>query len=225
MRFGSLLDLFKQDNWSNKLVARVTEMLELSEAMFKHASSVIVDGAEDTDPQTNIYARDQRINQLERKTRRRVISRLSVGNETSDVPTALIFMNVVKDGERLGDYIKNLHEVAGMMPENPDRNLYRKWLAGPTETIGGMFADTRRAFAESDEAQAGQVIKTAKRMGRELEEAIREITTSDLPTQDAVCLVLVLRFYKRLVAHMSNIASTVTMPVDLIDFYDEPDGD
>ena len=38
---------------------------------------------------------------------------------------------------------------------------------------------------------------------------------------NAVCMVLMLRFYKRLVAHMSNIASTVVMPVDMIDYYDE----
>jgi len=42
-------------------------------------------------------------------------------------------------------------------------------------------------------------------------------------TQNAVCLVLALRFFKRLVAHMSNICSTVVMPVDMIDFYDESD--
>lgn len=223
MHFKSLLDLFKEDNWSNKLVGRITEMLELAAAMFAHTSAVIVDGAPDTDPQANIYDRDQRINKLERKIRRRVVSRLSVGSDARDVPSALIFMNVVKDGERLGDYIKNLHEVAEMMPENPDRELYRKWLAGPTAAITGLFQTTRDGFVGSDEALAGQVIKTAKTVGREMEAAIRDITDSDLATRDAVCLVLVLRFYKRLVAHMSNIATTVVMPLDLIDFYDEPD--
>ena len=64
---------------------------------------------------------------------------------------------------------------------------------------------------------------TAKSAQETYEQTIREITTSDLGTNDAVCLVLVLRFFKRLVAHMSNIASTVVMPVDLIDFYDEPE--
>ena len=39
----------------------------------------------------------------------------------------------------------------------------------------------------------------------------------------AVCLVLALRFYKRIVSHLSNIATTVVMPVDLLDFHDEPD--
>ncbi|PIV81763.1 hypothetical protein COW53_02655 [bacterium CG17_big_fil_post_rev_8_21_14_2_50_64_8] len=223
MHFKSLLDLFKEDNWSNKLVGRITEILELAAAMFAHTSAVIVDGAPDTDPQVNIYDRDQRINKLERKIRRRVVSRLSVGNDARDVPSALIFMNVVKDGERLGDYIKNLHEVAEMMPENPDRELYRKWLAGSTAAITGLFQTTRDGFVGSDEALAGQVIKTAKAAGREMETAIRDITDSDLATRDAVCLVLVLRFYKRLVAHMSNIATTVVMPLDLIDFYDEPE--
>ncbi len=224
MRFGSLLDLFKQDNWSNKLVEMITEMLEVAAAMFQHTSGVIVAGAEDTDPQRNIYDRDRRINKLERQIRRRVVSRLSVGNAPSDVPTALIFMNVVKDAERLGDYIKNLHEVADMMPDDPDRELYRKWLAGSTSIITDLFSATREGFVSSDEAQAGHVIKSAKNLGSELEAKIREITASDLVTRDAVCLVLVLRFYKRLVAHMSNIASTVVMPVDLIDFYDEPEG-
>lgn len=67
------------------------------------------------------------------------------------------------------------------------------------------------------------MIKTAKQEGRAHEALIRELTASDLRTADAVCMVLVLRFYKRLVSHMSNIATSIVMPVDLIDFYDEPE--
>ncbi len=132
-------------------------------------------------------------------------------------------MNVVKDGERLGDYIKNLHEVGEMMPEKAQHELLQKYLEKPTRTISELFVQTREAFAQSDEAVAGQLIKTAKAEGRSHEELIRKITKSDLQTHEAVCLVLVLRFYKRLVGHMSNIASTVVMPVDMIDFYDESD--
>lgn len=221
MGFGSILDLFKEDNWSNELVEKISEMLELAESMFTFASEVVVEGKPDTDPQTRLYDRDIRINKLERKIRRRVISHLSVKGSRAEVPSALIFMNVVKDGERLGDYIKNLHEVKDMMPGNPDQALYQEKLAKPTAVIKTMFGNTRQAFADSDEALAGQVIKNAKSQGREYEKMIREITASSLDTHDAVCLVLVLRFYKRLVAHMSNICSTVVMPVDMIDFYDE----
>ncbi len=224
MGFGSFLDLFRADNWSNDLVERICEMLGLSADMFAYTSGVIVDAAPQGDPQVEVYDRDIRINKIERKIRRRVVSRLSAQTSQAEVPSALIFMNVVKDGERMGDYVKNLHEVRAMMPENPDMDLYRQHLSAPTAAITDLFDLVRRAFAESDEELAGQVIKRAKREGRSHEKAIRAITTSDLTTQDAVCLVLTLRFYKRLVSHMSNIATTVVMPVDMIDFYDEPEG-
>jgi len=223
MGFGSILDLFKNDHWSNELVRRISQMLELAESMFTYSTGVVIFGQADTNPQGQLYDRDKRINKLERKIRRRVVSHLSHHQQGADIPSALIFMNVVKDGERLGDYIKNLHEVRAMMPEDPDHELYQRYLEEPTRVISELFLQTRTAFAESDEAAAGQVIKTAKSEGRAHEDLIRQITTSDLPTHDAVCLVLVLRFYKRLVAHMSNIASTVVMPVDMIDFYDEPE--
>lgn len=221
MRFGSILDLFKKDNWSNYLVEQIGEMLELGSDMFDYVSGVLVEGKPDTDTQTLVWDRDKRINHLERKIRRRVVSRLSLHSNQAEIPSALIFMNVVKDGERIGDYIKNVHDVIDMMPKEPDRELYRQWLAEPSSTIAGLFDKTRQSFQESNEAMAGQVIKTAKDQGRNYEKLIRQITTSNIATHDAVCLVLVLRFYKRVVAHMSNIASTVVMPVDMIDFYDE----
>ncbi|MCK9996433.1 MAG: hypothetical protein KAH56_09185 [Candidatus Krumholzibacteria bacterium] len=221
MSFRSILDLFREDNWSNELVDMIMEMLDLGENMFDYTIGVLVRGKPDDDPQQMLYNRDQRINKLERKIRRRVVSHLSVKGSRAEVPSALIFMNVVKDGERIGDYIKNLHEVIEMMPPDPDHKLYQDHLAAPAAAIAEIFTLTRQAFLESDEEIAGKVIKKAKNQGREYEDTIRTITTSDLDTQDAVCLVLVLRFFKRVAAHMSNIASTVVMPVDMIDFYDE----
>jgi phosphate transport system protein len=224
MRFSSFLDIFRADNWSNELVNMISEMLDLAHAMFDYSVAVVVNGAPDDDPQGKLYDRDKRINHLERKTRRRVVTRLSVRGSRADIPSALIFMNVVKDAERLGDYVKNVHEIGDMMPDDADLALYHAKLDGALDAIGRMFEDTRHAFAKSDEEAAGRVIKEAKAEGRAYEKLIREITASDMRTADAVCIVLVLRFAKRLVAHMSNIASSIVMPVDMLDFYDEPEG-
>ena len=223
MSFRSILDLFREDNWSEELVDKIMEMLNLSADMFAYANGILVNGDPDSDPQVKLYDRDIRINKLERKIRRAVVSHLSVRGSRAQVPSALIFMNVVKDAERMGDYVKNLHEVNAMLPANPDRKFYQEHLAGPTAVISELFTQTRQAFLESDEELAGKVIKKAKAEGRKHEDGIRTITESGLDTKNAVCLVLALRFYKRVTAHMSNIASTVVMPVDLIDFYDEPD--
>jgi phosphate transport system protein len=222
MRFRSMLDLFREDNWSNDQVEMVLEMLHLGADMFDFTIGVMVDGKSDGDKQEMLYNRDIRINLLERQIRRRVVSRLSAKGSRAEIPTALIFMNVVKDAERIGDYIKNLHEVSEMMPANVDRGIFRDHLAGSAADIAELFTLTGRAFGDSDEETANKVIKIAKSEGRKYEDGIRTITTGDLGTHDAVCLVLSLRFFKRMAAHMSNIASTVVMPVDLIDFYDEP---
>ncbi len=221
MNFRSILDLFREDNWSTDLVDMIMEMLDLGASMYEYTIGALVNGEPDDDPQQLLYNRDIRINKLERKIRRRVVSHLSVQGSRAEVPSALIFMNVVKDAERIGDYVKNLHEVIAMMPENPDRAFYQEHLGASAATISELFIQTREAFLESDEELAGKVIKTAKAQGRQYEDMIRKVTTSDMGTQDAVCLVLALRFFKRLVAHMSNICSTVVMPVDMIDFYDE----
>lgn len=223
MRFGSILDLFRNDNWSNKLVDKILEMLDLGGQMFDYTTGVMIRGESDDDRQVMLYDRDIRINHLERKIRRRVVSHLSVRGSSAEIPSALIFMNVVKDAERIGDYIKNLHEVAEMIPENADRKIYQEHLADPAAAIAELFTQTRQAFLESDEETAGKVIKKAKSEGHKHEDGIRAIHASDLDTQNAVCLVLALRFFKRVAAHMSNIASTVVMPLDMIDFYDEPD--
>ena len=223
MGFGSIRDIFKADNWSNKLVGKIGDMLELGAEMFDYAVMVIVYGEKDDDPQVEIFERDKQINKLEREVRRRVVSRLSIGGHRIEVPTALIFMNAVKDGERIGDYIKNLYEVAEMMPADIDRKLYQEYLVGRSRTIEDLFARTIQAFSESDGEKAADVISRARTLAKECEKVIREITASDLKTGDAVCLVLILRFYKRIAAHMSNIATTVIMPVDLLDFHDEPE--
>ncbi len=222
MPIRSILEIFRSNNWSSELVEQIGEMLDLAAEMFGYAVGVIVYGEPDEDPQGEIYDRDIRINELQREIRRRVISRLSLKDSRGEVPSALIFMNAVKDVERIGDYMKNFHEVNSLMCDVPDRKLYQEYLVGRSRTIEDLFERTMQAFSESDEEKARDVIERARILGSEAEKAIREVTLSKLEVCDAVCLVLIMRFYKRIAAHMSNIATSVVMPVDLLDFYDEP---
>ncbi len=223
MDFKSIMSLFREDDWSGELVEKLDEMLALSGRMFTYAIGVVIDGTNDADPDVELFGRDKRINKLMRKVRRRLVSRLSLGSHSEEVPTALIFMNAVKDAERIGDYVKNVYEIADLHGENPDRDLYRQWLGERAERISALIEATREAFVASDEENAARVIADARKMSKECEAAIREITEWPGNVRDAVCLVLGLRFYKRIVSHLSNIATTVVMPVDLLDFHDEPD--
>ena len=224
MDFKSIMSLFREDDWAGDLVEMLDEMLELSGRMFTYTMGVVVRAENSADHNAELFDRDKRINSLMRKIRRRVVSRLSVGGRRDEIPTALIFMNAVKDAERIGDYVKNLYEIADLMGDQPDRALYEKRLGDRTNRIGVLIEATREAFTASDDEAAARVIADARRLGKECETAIREITKWSGSVRDAVCLVLALRFMKRVSSHLSNIVTTVVMPVDLLDFYDEPGG-
>jgi phosphate transport system protein len=222
MDFKSIMSLFREDDWTGELMEKLDEMLALGGRMFSYTMNVVIEGANGSDPQVELFGRDKRINELMRKIRRRVTTRLSLGGSKGEVPTALIFMNAVKDAERVGDYVKNLYEIADLQDDEPDRQLYRDWLGERAERIAALIEATREAFAEGDDEASARVIADCRQLGKECEATIREITDTVTSVRDAVCLVLALRFYKRIVAHLSNIATTVVMPIDLLDFHDEP---
>ena len=119
MDFKSIMSLFREDDWSGKLVGRLDEMLTLSGQMFSYTMGVVIEGENDRDPQVELFGRDKRINQLMRKVRRRVASRLSIAEHGEEVPTALIFMNAVKDLRGLAPAMGEVLEARGSDDDIP----------------------------------------------------------------------------------------------------------
>jgi len=222
-KFNTLKEILEHSDWSRTTAARVAEMLEICTAMFSYTQAVLLAGTGGEGVQSNVYDRDKRINIIEREVRRSVVIHLSLETDRSDMPAALAFMNMVKDAERIGDYIKNMYDVTrDMQPDGLDRELHDTYLAEPAETLRSMFGHIPSAFLENDEEACHTLIELARKTGLDTEGAIVEISRGGLPRPAAVSLVLLLRFYKRIAMHMSNIASTVVMPVELMDFFDEP---
>lgn len=221
MKLASFLDLFRHDDWSTELVGSICEMMKTGSEMFAYAVGVIVRGEPDADAHERIYERDRGINERVKEIRRRVVTRLAMATSKAEVPTALIFMNAVKDVERIGDYMKNLYEVAGLMPPAADRRIYAEHLGGRAHELDAFFARTLQAFADSDPAVARDVIDRTRQFGKQAEKSIRDLTHGSLPTADTVCLVLAIRFMKRIAMHLNNVATTVVVPIDNLDFWDE----
>ena len=222
--FRSIKDLFSSDNWSQSTAGRVGEMLDLCGSMYDYAQAVLLAGQDDSKVQARIYDRDKRINILECEVRRSVVTHLALDHRSHDIPTALIFMNVVKDAERIGDYIKNLYDVSrDLLPCGFDKALIETYLRDDSSTIENLLGRTTKAFRVSDEAESHAIIDDARQLGVHIESSIIEVSNSDMAVCSAVSLVLVLRFLKRIAGHLSNIASSVVMPVDQMDFYDEPE--
>ena len=59
----------------------------------------------------DIYKHDKQVNKLERSVRRNILTHLTVGSRL-DLNQGLVLISIVIDLERIGDYTKNIYELA-----------------------------------------------------------------------------------------------------------------
>jgi phosphate transport system protein len=194
----------------NSMIEDVKEMYRL--AMNALQGSEAVDAIRD-----RIYALDREVNEKERTIRRSLVNHLSlrVGH---DAPACLILMSVVKDAERLGDYCKNMFEVAEMFGQPLAQGRYMTPLMEISEKVKELIARTGEAFVESEREIARAVVRDSHTVASECDMILKQLINDDLPTQKAVAYSLLSRYFKRLARHLGNIASSVLVSVDEIDF-------
>lgn len=162
---------------------------------------------------------DRQINLTEIKIRRELVVHASVHGGV-DTPEVLVFMNMVKDLERIGDYNKNIFDLADdgvSMAEAPDLDLlidYRDELSSRIALMGELLT-TR------DEDRARAYIDRGDELRREFDGRIQALLHSTETAMVAVPRALLYRFLKRVTAHSLNVVSGVVMPVDRLDYFDE----
>ena len=76
--------------------ARVEDMLSEGRHIFDAASTAFLGGADPTVIRDDLFKTDKRINQLEQKVRRQALVHGTVYG-TSQLPTCLVLMSIVKD--------------------------------------------------------------------------------------------------------------------------------
>jgi phosphate transport system protein len=205
-----------------EMIEQVAQMLEAGRWMFAKASEVLMRTAEWKDVAADLYTRDRKINQLEQSVREKIITHLSVGNQ-ADLSACLVLMNVVKDAERIGDYCKNIFEVGKFYEHDYTRPHYARPLEGIRHGIDPLFGKAAKAFTDADRTIARDVLSAAGGLTRTCDVIIQQLLSSneEMAADEAVAYVLLARFYKRVSAHLGNIASTVVSPVPLIDYRGE----
>lgn len=168
----------------------------------------------------SIYEKDIGLNQMERKIRKQVVEHLAI-NPGQDVNYCLLLMSVVKDAERIGDYCKNLMDIQKYDPDRTPEDPFVERFREVERVIGTLFEDAPRAFKESDEKLGTEVIEKGRELKSTLIGIIKDVLASELPISKAVTYTLTARFYKRIGAHLSNVATAVVMPLHKVDYFDE----
>jgi phosphate uptake regulator len=194
----------------NGMMGNAKQMYQLAMGVLRGTSPV--DEVRDT-----LYALDRDINEKERAIRRILVNHLSL-KAGQDGPACLVLMSVTKEAERLGDYCKNLFEVAEMFGQPLAQGRYMTPLVDISEKIKGLLAKTGEAFVQSERGLALEVVQGSHVVANECEMIVKQLMHDNIPTQKAVAYSLLSRYFKRLARHLGNIASSVLVGVDEIDF-------
>lgn len=217
-----LIEAWRGRDLLSEMLDEFQEMLKHGEWMFKTVGSVLLRERKPEDVHDEFFGRDKEINRQEKSIRRRIVEHLSLRRE-ADVPACLVLMSVVKDAERIGDYCKNLYEVACLYTMNFDHGRYITPFKEMRVAAEAQFSKARTAFAEADGKLAHEVIAETDAIRARCDDMIEKLINDQLPTQKAVAYTLLSRYFKRIASHLSNICSSVTGPVHELDHTDETD--
>ncbi len=221
--FRNLLSFWKGKEFLAQVFEEFKDMLDQTECMYKMVCSTLLDNVEEPDLKEKIYEIDKKVNRLQKDIRKRIVEHLSL-QPTVDVPACLLLMSVVKDAERLGDYSKNLYEVTGLLQKPIDRPVFSQYFGELDKDILTLFRQTKDAFMEADRSKAESSWNDEHRLAIQCDRIVKQVVKSNLSVNEAVCFVLIARHFKRLVAHLVNIATSVILPISDLDYFDEKRG-
>lgn len=213
-----LIELWKADNLLQQALNQSYEMLNIAHEMFQKA----VESLRQTDTDVDIETRkkDKILNKYEREVRRKVLTHLSVSG-TSDLAAGLVLVTIIIDIERIGDYTKNIMDLASLHIPKLKNPEFENELKEVESAVDSLFIKTIECIRTSDEELAIQLLDENKSIGKQCEDIIQQLIKDDktsLPTNDAVSIALYFRYLKRINAHLKNITSSVVNPFDRIGY-------
>ncbi len=214
------------DTQLEEIEGTILEMLLDCRHTFDLAINALVGG---TDPEAvgkQISKTDRGVNKAERRVRKALLVHASVRGTDADIPLVLSSMSIVKDAERIGDFAKNIWDIAAAgidLSGAPDHDV----LVGHRDRTSNLLSESARIFRERDADAAHALIQEADGVQDTYDAAIHALLTGgeDFTGSDAVARALLYRYLKRITAHAMNVLTSLVMPVHRLDFYDEKKAD
>lgn len=214
-----IIDAWRSGGVMGKMFEQFLAMLDDAEWMFARSIDALFEERLAESAQKDLYDRDIRVNQTERRIRKELVMHLAM-HPGGDIPGCLMLMSICKDAERLGDYSKNAFEVR-ILSRGPLKGEFVPRIRACYDEALACFGRTRKAFTDCDESLSREIMECETAFGKRTEGLIVEIAESAAETRQAVAMSMATRFAKRVFAHLGNVASSVVMPVHKLDYFDE----
>lgn len=219
-----IVSLFKGGGLCEEAFEEALLMLTESRGMYRDAIAALrKEGVMIAD----IYERDRQLNRYERSVRRKIVTHMSVSTKP-DVNMGLVLTAIVIDIERIGDYTKNITELATGLGAPFDGLELDEDVRKVEAAVDEMFDDIIPTLRHSDEERARKIMRTHAEVAKIIEDDIHLLRDSKVlagRSGHAVTVALHLRFLKRVSAHLKNVATSVVNPYYRIGFREKPEGE
>ena len=219
--FKDLVTIWNSEDSLSQAWTSSNEMLHLSHEMFTDSVNALRSG-EKNKVIKSIKLRDEEINQYHRNIRKKVVTYYSVSKDVTNINSGLVLINMVVDIERVGDYTKNILDLAKYYPKKLRSEKISEDLRIIEQAVIERFQNTVKAVEEMDEMAAKELIKSYRSdLGKLSDNLVASSISGDLKIGEehmASSMVLYARYLKRIGAHLKNITSVVINPFESIGY-------
>ena len=219
--FKDLVTIWNSEDSLSQAWTSSNEMLHLSHEMFTDSVNALRSG-EKNKVIKSIKLRDEEINQYHRDIRKKVVTYYSVSKDVTNINSGLVLINMVVDIERVGDYTKNILDLAKYYPKKLQSEKVSEDLRIIEQAVIERFQNTVKAVEEMDEIAAKELIKSYRSdLGKLSDNLVASSISGDLKIGEehmASSMVLYARYLKRIGAHLKNITSVVINPFESIGY-------
>jgi len=215
-----LIKLWKSDNLLVQAWDQSYEMLEIARAMYFEAVRILRE-SDDTEINREIRQNDKKVNAYERDVRRKVMTHCALQGPT-DLPGGMVLVSIVIDIERIGDYSKNILDLAEAHPQKLTVIPYEESLNAIENQIKERFDQTVIVLKDHAVEEAREMMSTFKtEVSGICDQIVNDLAkgeVADISAGDSAALALYVRYLKRISAHLNNMISSVVNPFDRIGF-------
>lgn len=215
----NLISMWKSDNLLEQAWSQSFEMLTITWEMFQEAVRVLRE-ENNTILNKEVRDKDKKVNRFQQDVRRKVLTHCAVQG-SCDLASAMVLVNVVIDIERIGDYTKNIVDLASSHVSRLAGGLFENSLVKVEEAVQEAFQQTRQIIVKSDVEAARALLKSYEWVNPECDQRCNELIHEkdhSLHSGDAATLALYFRSLKRINSHLRNIVTSVVNPFDRIGY-------
>lgn len=219
--FQDIVKLWNSDDLLSQAWDESYKMMVLSNEMFTQALKYLREG-ENKETIRALKKRDVEINIFQKDVRRKVVTHYAISQDIDDLPNGLVLLNMVVDIERVGDYTKNILDLALNHPNTIRSEDYSDDLNQVEQEVVKRFQKTLEAIHTQDANVARSLMSTYKETLASVSDSIvNGCISGDISLggeSKTVALALYARYLKRIGAHLKNITTVLVNPFDAVGY-------